>query len=78
MLADIYDALRSARPYKPAFDRETTRQIILQGDGRTHPRHFDPEVYNVFKKVESLLHEIYESYRGKDCIDFYEEFRTLP
>lgn len=78
MLADIYDALRSERPYKPAFDRETTRRIILEGDGRTKPEHFDPEILDIFRKVEPTLHEIYESYRGKELTAFQEIYRVLP
>jgi putative two-component system response regulator len=77
MLADIYDALRSMRPYKPAFDRETARRIILKGDGRTSPAHFDPEVLNIFRKVEPVFHEIFESYRGRDPGDIHELFRAL-
>ena len=77
MLADIYDALRSLRPYKPAFDRETARRIILEGDGRTSPAHFDPEVLNVFRKAEPVFHEIFESYRGRDPGDIHALFRTL-
>ena len=34
-VADVYDALRSARPYKPSFSHERTVEIILKGRGDT-------------------------------------------
>lgn len=50
-LADIYDALRSRRPYKPGFDHETARKILLEGDDRMKVEGlFDPQVADAFAK----------------------------
>ena len=45
-VADVYDALRSARPYKPAFAEERVLAMIRDQVGR----HFDPEVYAAFER----------------------------
>lgn len=47
-LADVYDALISARVYKPAFSHEKAKSIIVEGSGN----HFDPEVVDAFLAVE--------------------------
>ena len=62
-LADQYDALRNARCYKPAFDHETSYRIILEGDGRTIPQHFDPQVLAAFKAIHEDFAEVFESTR---------------
>lgn len=59
-IADQYDALRNKRSYKPAFDHATTYKIIAEGDGRTMPGHFDPEVLRMFKILHGRFEEIYE------------------
>jgi putative two-component system response regulator len=61
MLVDQYDALRSNRPYKSGFDHQTTCQIILHGDNRTTPAHFDPEILQVFRDNHHIFEKIYES-----------------
>jgi putative two-component system response regulator len=43
-VVDVYDALRSERPYKPGMDSETTCRLIREGAGTQ----FDPRVVEVF------------------------------
>ncbi len=47
-LADVYDALRMRRPYKPALSHERARRIILDGAGAQ----FDPDVVAAFRAAE--------------------------
>lgn len=60
MLVDQYDALRNSRVYKPAFDHAKTCDIILNGDGRTSPEHFDPQVLKSFLQVKDDFASIFE------------------
>jgi putative two-component system response regulator len=61
-ICDIYDALRSKRPYKPAFDHQKTIKIIIHGDSRTQPNHFDPLILNAFKLNHQVFCEIFDEY----------------
>lgn len=57
-LADVYDALRSCRPYKPGFSEEKTLSILQEEKGS----HFDPMVYAAFEKVMGQFRAIHEHF----------------
>jgi HD-GYP domain-containing protein (c-di-GMP phosphodiesterase class II) len=53
-LVDVYDALRSARCYKPAFSEIKSLDLIRSGRGT----HFDPRVVDTFLGELSTIQEI--------------------
>jgi response regulator RpfG family c-di-GMP phosphodiesterase len=54
-LADVYDALRSKRVYKPALSHTTAVMTIVEGS----PGHFDPAVVEVFRKTADQFDRIF-------------------
>jgi putative two-component system response regulator len=56
-IADVYDALRMERSYKPALSHEVTVQKMLEGKGT----HFDPSLLEVFRCIAQDFEEIYDS-----------------
>jgi putative two-component system response regulator len=55
-LSDVYDALTTARVYKPAYSHDVAKNIILDGSGK----HFDPEIVEAFEANEERFIEIRE------------------
>jgi len=58
-VADVFDALSSKRPYKPAFPLDKCFRIIEDGAGT----HFDPHVAEVFlarKGDVIMVHDAYQ------------------
>jgi len=47
-VVDVYEALRSERPYKKPLSHEEAVKILLHGDNRTKPEHFDPVLLKKF------------------------------
>jgi putative nucleotidyltransferase with HDIG domain len=52
-VVDVWDALTSHRPYRPAWTQEQAREYILEQSGK----HFDPEIVDVFMTflVQNIL-----------------------
>lgn len=56
-LADVFDALTSVRPYKPAWPIERAIVHVHQGSGT----HFDPAVVKVFERALPEIREVRET-----------------
>jgi putative two-component system response regulator len=57
-VADVYDAMRSKRPYKEALTHEETMAFILDQSGKQ----FDPEICAAFKRCAPDFARIYSAY----------------
>jgi putative two-component system response regulator len=57
-LVDVYDALTSVRPYKPAYSHAESRDIIVAESGR----HFDPNLVACFMDIESQFAVVRERF----------------
>lgn len=58
---DVYDALRNARSYKPAYTHQQAIAILRRGDERIVPAHFDPAVLEALLDTQDAIREIYDS-----------------
>lgn len=65
-LADVYDALRSNRVYKDAMSHEEAVKVILEGDGRTSPAHFSPEMLEFFRENHREMDKIFNRLNEND------------
>jgi response regulator RpfG family c-di-GMP phosphodiesterase len=66
-MADRYDILRSARPYKPAMDHRSACELILQGNERTRPEHFDPAMLAAFQELAPRIAETFDRMQEPAC-----------
>ncbi len=55
-LADVYDALRQKRIYKPSFSHLQASKVIAEGAGR----HFDPHLVALFRQHHEQFAQIYD------------------
>jgi putative two-component system response regulator len=61
-LADVFDALTNKRCYKPAFDLDTSIEIIRKSSGS----HFDPDVVDAFMRIRDEFAAIRNEFREQD------------
>lgn len=58
-VADVYDALRSDRPYKAGMNHDSAAAVLLRGDDRTSPDNFDPGVLEAFSRQAAAIDALY-------------------
>lgn len=56
-LCDVYDSIRSKRPYKEAMSHEEACRMIESGSGE----HFDPDIVEAFLEIEKEFRNIGDS-----------------
>jgi putative two-component system response regulator len=54
-VADVYDALRSRRVYKPGYPHDLAVEQMLEKS----PGHFDPALLDVFRQVAGQFERVY-------------------
>ena len=59
-IVDVYDALRSERPYKKAFSHSKTLEIMTEMRGQK----FDPELFDIFMSVADRFETTYEKLKS--------------
>ena len=68
-VADVYDALRSKRPYKEAMSHREVIDRLQNGEGRTRPSAFDPAVLAACAEVEQEFESIYTAFSDDALLD---------
>jgi len=63
-LVDVYDALRSRRPYKDPLSHKVSVDIIKKDSGI----HFDPAVVFAFMKIEGILSDLFDQMQEEENV----------
>jgi len=53
-IVDVYDALVSERPYKPAYPHDQAMETIFEGRGT----HFDPDLVDIFMSLSNEIKKV--------------------
>lgn len=72
-IADVYDALRSKRPYKPAFSEETTVDIMISES----KERFDPQLFEAFLELRDEFNRVYDEVQDGDA-SYLESLSGIP
>ena len=60
-ICDIYDALREDRPYRAGMSHKAAMDIIVNGDHRTQPAHFEPRIWQAFQTISEDARHLFDS-----------------
>ncbi|WP_245522664.1 HD-GYP domain-containing protein [Thermanaerovibrio velox] len=60
-VVDVYDALRSKRPYKPPLSHRDSMRIMTEESGG----HFDPQILGAFARISAEIDQVYQKFSGK-------------
>lgn len=60
---DVYDNLRAPRPYREELPHHQAIEIIVNGDDKSNPDHFNPKVLQALLAQHRDIEAIYERYR---------------
>lgn len=65
-ICDVYDALRSHRPYRDqlAGHKSTMEKILSKNDDEGLFNHFDPDLLEVFEKISAEVDQVYIKKNG--------------
>lgn len=66
-VCDVYDALRSRRPYKGPYNHKKAVAIIVNGDVKTKRDHFSPDVLDAFIEISDVFEEIFDAHHQKSA-----------
>jgi putative two-component system response regulator len=66
-VADVFDAMTSVRPYKPAYSNEHAYQILRRERGT----HFDPRIVDVFFANLGEIVDVQSKYRDSVAVSTY-------
>ena len=66
LVVDRYDALRSPRPYKTAYNHEKTMKILTGNGSRSEAAHFDPTIFEAFNDNHREFEKIYDEHKDLD------------
>jgi len=64
-IADVYDALRTKRSYKPAYSHDVAINKISEWRGN----HFDPSLLSIFESIEGDMDKIYNANTDETVIE---------
>jgi putative two-component system response regulator len=69
-VANVYDACRTERLYRPALNHEEALEVIVAGAGTE----FDPLIAKVFESVADTINEVYENSKDYESIIMPEDY----